>query len=331
MPPTIQALLQARLDQLGGDERSVIERGAVEGEVFHRLPVAELASRPGPARARRPSREADPQRAHPAGAGDDAGRRRLPLPSSPDPRRRVRLAAEGDARRPARALRALDRRARPARRAGRDRRLPPRTGCALPARARTRGRCARSTGRPPARRGGSRSARARRQLRGGEAARTRDDAPLPGLAGAARVRHGSRPRTDGERSIRRLPGVDRRAGDGRRRAPEHLRDGARPDGGPHERQGLARVRSRRARPVGRDVRPPRGRAGARAGSRRSRAMSSGRPAAPPRPPSGIALRSGTQRGQDSRHSSTRRSGTCARSRCSARRPWTPQRPRSARL
>ena len=43
MPPTIQALLQARLDQLGGDERSVIERGAVEGEVFHRVPVAELA------------------------------------------------------------------------------------------------------------------------------------------------------------------------------------------------------------------------------------------------------------------------------------------------
>ncbi|MBA3412494.1 MAG: AAA family ATPase [Actinobacteria bacterium] len=44
VPPTIHALLQARLDQLGGDERSVIERGAVEGEVFHRAPVAELAS-----------------------------------------------------------------------------------------------------------------------------------------------------------------------------------------------------------------------------------------------------------------------------------------------
>ena len=56
VPPTIQALLQARLDQLGGDERSVIERGAVEGEVFHRLPVAELASAPGPARARQPPR-----------------------------------------------------------------------------------------------------------------------------------------------------------------------------------------------------------------------------------------------------------------------------------
>ncbi len=43
VPPTIHALLQARLDQLAGDERSVIERGSVEGEVFHRSPVAELA------------------------------------------------------------------------------------------------------------------------------------------------------------------------------------------------------------------------------------------------------------------------------------------------
>ena len=43
VPPTIHALLQARLDRLAEDERSVIERGAVEGEVFHRLPVAELA------------------------------------------------------------------------------------------------------------------------------------------------------------------------------------------------------------------------------------------------------------------------------------------------
>src|SRR5207247_2406719 len=35
--------LQARLDTLAMDERAVIERGAVEGEVFHRAPVAELA------------------------------------------------------------------------------------------------------------------------------------------------------------------------------------------------------------------------------------------------------------------------------------------------
>ena len=43
VPPTIQALLQARIDSLDGDERLVMERGAVEGEVFHRGTVAELA------------------------------------------------------------------------------------------------------------------------------------------------------------------------------------------------------------------------------------------------------------------------------------------------
>ena len=35
MPPTIQALLAARLDQLDANERSVLERGAVEGNIFH--------------------------------------------------------------------------------------------------------------------------------------------------------------------------------------------------------------------------------------------------------------------------------------------------------
>jgi class 3 adenylate cyclase/tetratricopeptide (TPR) repeat protein len=35
VPPTLQALLASRLDQLDPPERSVLERGAVEGEVFH--------------------------------------------------------------------------------------------------------------------------------------------------------------------------------------------------------------------------------------------------------------------------------------------------------
>jgi class 3 adenylate cyclase/tetratricopeptide (TPR) repeat protein len=35
VPPTLQALLAARLDQLDPPERSVLERGSVEGEVFH--------------------------------------------------------------------------------------------------------------------------------------------------------------------------------------------------------------------------------------------------------------------------------------------------------
>ena len=42
VPPTIQALLAARLEQLPGEERAVIERGAVEGKVFHRGAVREL-------------------------------------------------------------------------------------------------------------------------------------------------------------------------------------------------------------------------------------------------------------------------------------------------
>jgi len=43
VPPTIQALLSARLDGLPTGERAVIERGAVEGQIFHRGAVAELA------------------------------------------------------------------------------------------------------------------------------------------------------------------------------------------------------------------------------------------------------------------------------------------------
>ena len=42
VPPTIHALLQARLDSLEGDVRVVMERGSVEGEVFHRGAVAAL-------------------------------------------------------------------------------------------------------------------------------------------------------------------------------------------------------------------------------------------------------------------------------------------------
>jgi len=43
VPPTIQALLQARLDRLSSNERTVIECGSVEGQIFHRGSVAELA------------------------------------------------------------------------------------------------------------------------------------------------------------------------------------------------------------------------------------------------------------------------------------------------
>jgi class 3 adenylate cyclase/tetratricopeptide (TPR) repeat protein len=42
IPGTINALLEARLDRLSSEERRVIERGAVEGEVFHGAAVAAL-------------------------------------------------------------------------------------------------------------------------------------------------------------------------------------------------------------------------------------------------------------------------------------------------
>ena len=43
VPPTIHALLAARLDQVHPDERLVVECGAVEGKVFHLGALAELA------------------------------------------------------------------------------------------------------------------------------------------------------------------------------------------------------------------------------------------------------------------------------------------------
>jgi tetratricopeptide (TPR) repeat protein len=44
VPPAIQALLSARLDHLTADERHVIERASVEGEVFHVGGVVELCA-----------------------------------------------------------------------------------------------------------------------------------------------------------------------------------------------------------------------------------------------------------------------------------------------
>lgn len=43
VPPTLKALLAARLDQLDDAERKVLERGSVEGEIFHRGSVQALA------------------------------------------------------------------------------------------------------------------------------------------------------------------------------------------------------------------------------------------------------------------------------------------------
>ena len=177
VPPTLKALLAARLDQLDEAERRVLERGSVEGEIFHRGARAGARSRGDaghdPARSTRAA-PARPPRPRPA-----RRRRRLPLPPPADPRRRLRRAPQGGPRRPARPLRRLARRAR--RRAGRarrDRRLPPRAGSPIPGGARA--------ARPQPRRPRRRAARCRRQAR---------DRP-PGLPGRGRAAHpGGRART----------------------------------------------------------------------------------------------------------------------------------------
>jgi class 3 adenylate cyclase/tetratricopeptide (TPR) repeat protein len=52
VPPTLQALLSARLDQLDPAERRVLEAAAVEGEVFHGGSVSALAPEEGEPQAR---------------------------------------------------------------------------------------------------------------------------------------------------------------------------------------------------------------------------------------------------------------------------------------
>ena len=47
VPPTIQALLAARFDQLDAPERAVLECGSVEGRTFHRGAILALAERDG--------------------------------------------------------------------------------------------------------------------------------------------------------------------------------------------------------------------------------------------------------------------------------------------
>ena len=44
LPSTLRALLQERIDRLSDDERDVLARAAIEGAVFHRQPLAALAS-----------------------------------------------------------------------------------------------------------------------------------------------------------------------------------------------------------------------------------------------------------------------------------------------
>ena len=159
VPPTIQALLQSRLDRLGPGERDMIGRGAVEGQVFHRGRVRELAPPAERDDVPDPSPLARPEGADPPGPAHLPRRGGIPLPPPPDPRRRLRLAPQGDPSRAPRGLRRLARQARSARRAGRDRGLPPRARLPQPVRARQRRSSARTSSRG-ARRRASRGRRA---------------------------------------------------------------------------------------------------------------------------------------------------------------------------
>ena len=133
VPSTVQALLQARLDQL--------DRRRARGDRARRRRGPVLPPR------RRARAHADGRRGstpqliglvrkeliRPDAARHSPATHAYPVPPSADPRRGVRRAAERDAGRPARTVRGLARRAcARAHRARRGARLPPRAGRAVP-------------------------------------------------------------------------------------------------------------------------------------------------------------------------------------------------------
>ena len=87
IPPTIQALLAARLEHLGELERGALQRASIMGRDFRRAAlVGPLAERRGRRDRRRPRRSS-------SGASSAARRRRgLPVPAPAAPGGRVRLA-----------------------------------------------------------------------------------------------------------------------------------------------------------------------------------------------------------------------------------------------
>ena len=87
IPPTIQALLAARFDQLRPEERTVLECGSVEGQSFHQGAVQVMAPEepdvPGWLMALGPEGPGPPRSSCPPRRG------RIPVPASANPRRRV--------------------------------------------------------------------------------------------------------------------------------------------------------------------------------------------------------------------------------------------------
>ena len=136
IPQEISAFLAARLERLPEGERTLLVRGSVEGALFHYGALRELSPELSESVSSPRSRLARPPRPDPAGSREHLRRRGVPVPAPPDSRRRVRLALQGDAGRPARAVcrvaRTRSRHSDP--RVRGDRRLPPGAGVPLPRR-----------------------------------------------------------------------------------------------------------------------------------------------------------------------------------------------------
>ena len=89
IPPTIGALLAARLDRLPDAERRILERAAVIGRTFWARRPGRAATRRRTGRAPSATGTPGPPRADPARTFGLRRRGGVPLPPSPHPRRRV--------------------------------------------------------------------------------------------------------------------------------------------------------------------------------------------------------------------------------------------------
>ena len=89
IPPTVHALLSARLDRLDPAERAVIERASVEGRLFHRGAVTEMLPAGGSNGRGVAPDLVGAEGVHPPGCGHFCGRRRVPLRPRADPRCRL--------------------------------------------------------------------------------------------------------------------------------------------------------------------------------------------------------------------------------------------------
>ena len=224
MPASLNALLGARLDRLDPEARDALERGAVEGELFHRGAVVELSD----ARARLGPRQ--PRCAHRARTSSARPRRlrrreRVPLQAHPRPRRRLPRDCRRSSAPTSTSGSPTGWSGSPGERVARvrgDPRLPPRAELPLPHRARPgrrRDARARRACGPPFRGGGPPGLAPRRRRRG-EWAAPACGRPSPGRPSRPRAdRRAARRGADGRRAERRgrsRPGRARQVGRRRR-------------------------------------------------------------------------------------------------------------------